>query len=268
MRNKSQHSLGPCASSCGAIFLAWRHLIIMVALAFSSCPAMADMADNGGSFLAAGVDNGKVGVSVSIAGALTPETMKALSSGTPVTFTYVIQVNKERFLFWDRTAKQVVVKRVVKYDALKKQYLAWEKRDDEKSEDEIDFLAELKDVEYKNTDVKTVNGPSTPTAPTTGGNDTPAVLEPLILPTTREMEEWVNTTGKVDLGTAQSLGAPGDYYAQARLKVKSMNPSPPMTYILFFISYLDLDTGWLQSGSFHVAHEPGPTPPGRRQSVQ
>ncbi|MDH5638369.1 MAG: DUF4390 domain-containing protein, partial [Nitrospinota bacterium] len=171
-------------------------------------------------------------------------------------FTYVIQVKQERTLLWDRSARQVVIKRVVKYDTLKKNYLAWEKRDDTKPEEEIEFEEELRKAEYKKTDENTnakiaargkaSDGPSATDA------DASPMMDPLILLTAGEMMQWMSDTGAVDMGPMEGLGGQGTYYAMARLKVKSMNSSPPLTYILFFVSFLDFDTGWLTSKPFKV----------------
>ena len=221
-------------------------------------PALAGQDSAGGDGFSAGVENGKIVILARLQGALTPETIKALSGGSPVTFTFVAQVKRKRFMIWDGTARQVVLKRIVKYDALKKTYLAWEKRDDTRPEDEINFSEELKRVEYKPSEPAKNNAavaaqpPADPSVAVVKDNK-PVVMDPLIFPSVKEMEEWVSSTGRTELGPVEGLGAAGDYYVQVRLKVKSVNPSPPLRYILFFLSFLDFDTGWLRSEQFNVS---------------
>lgn len=239
----------------------------MVLLSCLALPAMAEEAPVTGSKVEAEVKNGKVFISARLDGAFTPDTMKVLSGGAPITFTYVIQAKQERALLWDRLARQVVVKRVVKYDTLKKNYLAWEKRDDKKAEDEIEFEEELRKAEYKKSgedanDEKAVRDKASDGSAADNA-DAPPMMDPLILPTEGEMIQWMSDTGAVDMGPVEGLGSQGTYYAMARLKVKSMNSSPPLTYILFFVSFLDFDTGWMMSQPFTMpAAEKAPAPGG------
>jgi len=226
---------------------------LVMFLAPSAAPGQTPAAVSG---VEAGVKNGKVYISARLYGAFTEDTLKVLSGGAPVTFTYAIQVKGKRSLLWDRTARQTVMKRVVKYDTLKKTYMVWEKTDDAESEDKIGFEEELRRAEYSKAGEAGQEGKQgstkDPADSSASKTETPPVTDPLILPTIAETMEWMSNTGLVDMGPVESLGGHGVYYAKARLKVKSISSSPRLTYILFFVSFLDFDTGWLLSESFTV----------------
>jgi hypothetical protein len=214
----------------------------------------------------AGVENGKIIMSAKLSSAITADAMKAISGGTPVTFTYVAQVMMKRWALWDKTLRQVVIKRMVKYDALKKTFLVWEKRGE--SEKNIGFGEELKKVEYKPAEPPPAPDAGAaekkPPSPAPEKAGAPVVMDPLELAKPHELEEWMASTGKLDLGSAEGIGEADKYYVQARLKVKSVNPSPPLRFLLFFYSFLDLDTGWIASEPFSAPareKEPASPPP-------
>jgi hypothetical protein len=183
----------------------------------------------------------RVIVSATLKGAFTPEIRKSIDSGGPVTFTYHIQLKRLRGLIWDKTVYKFTLKKMVKFDALKKEYLAWEKKDED--EDDIDFKAELENVHFnKAGDVSEV----------TTTQEEEIVMEPLIFKKVSELEKWMTHIEKFDLGSTKGLDASAFYKARVRCKMKQLKLIPPFNYILFFMSFLDFDTEWTNSTTFSI----------------
>lgn len=52
----------------------------------------------------------------------TAEMMEAIESGLPTTFTFYVQLDERRDLWWDRTMVELEIRHTVRYDQLKKRY--------------------------------------------------------------------------------------------------------------------------------------------------
>lgn len=190
----------------------------------------------------------RVIVSATLKGAFTPGIRKSIDSGGPVTFTYHIQLKRLRGLIWDKTVYKFTLKKMVKFDALKKEYLAWEKKAED--EDDIDFKAELKNAHFNVTgDVSEI---TTPKEEKIVEPDSEVVMEPLIFKKVSELEKWMTHIEKFDLGSTEGLDASAFYKARVRCKMKQLKLIPPFNYILFFMSFLDFDTEWTNSTIFSI----------------
>jgi len=119
----------------------------------------------------------RISISAAIKGAFTREIVETINSGAPVTFTYFLQLKKYRTVVWDETVRSIAIKRMVKFDTLKKEYLTWEKRAED--EDDINFKAELTAMEYKSAEGDKKEESSN--APTAKGGD-PKTGETMIKP--------------------------------------------------------------------------------------
>ena len=220
--------------------------------------AGSDKLDSKGYYISVDVENEKVVMVTRIAGAFSMETKKAVSGGAPVVFTYIIQMKRKRWLLWDSTVSHVVLKKTVKYDALKKNYLLWEKKAENVDEDEIEFGAELAKVDYKDAARQAPEAKAAPAAPpkeNKADERPPVVMDPLMVSSLKEMEDWMSSSGKLDLGPASGMDKDSEYYVQLRLKVRSLNSSPPQALLLSFTSFLDLDSGWIESEPFEAPSE-------------
>lgn len=188
----------------------------------------------------------RISVSAAIKGAFTKEIKETIDSGTPTTFTYFLQLKRHRMLVWNETEREVIIKRMVKYDTLKKEYLTWEKRDE--NENRIDFKAELAAVEYN--DEEAVKEGTNPAAGVKGAADAP--LKPVTIKDPKELERWMTHLEKIDLGPVEGLKPQTRYYARVRCEMKSIKLIPPFNYILFFLALWDFDTDWSSSTPFTV----------------
>lgn len=189
--------------------------------------------------------------SASIRGAFTPEIIETIQSGAPVTFTYFIQLKRHRPIIWNETVRELAIKRMVKFDTLKKEYLTWEKRAED--EDEIDFELELKALEFKRGERGEPEAKPAPgsTAPAAGSGGKTAA-DPVALKNLKELERWMTHLEKVDLGPAKGLDRYTRYYIRVRCEMKSIKLIPPFNYILFFVSFWDFDTDWGSSTPFTI----------------
>lgn len=184
----------------------------------------------------------RVYISAAIKGAFTPEIVETIESGTPVTFTYFLQLKKRRPILWNKRVRKLVIKRMVKFDTLKKEHLTWEKRAG--SAGEIDFDAETAWLEYKNGDEQ--GGASS------GSAGAKQAMEPVIIKGRNELRRWMTRLEKIDLGPVKDLTPGARYYAQVRCEMKSIKLIPPFNYILFFLALWDFDTGWGSSTTFTI----------------
>lgn len=200
----------------------------------------------------------RIVVSATLKGAFTPEIRKSIDSGAPVTFTYFLQLKRLRALVWDKTVHKVALKRMVKFDALKKEYLAWEKKD--KDEDDIDFKAELENVNLNETGEAAENTSAKKTsAENTSAeqgkpepSESKVIMEPLVFKKVQELEKWMTHIENFDLGPIEDLNKSAIYKARVRCKMKQIKLIPPFNYILFFMSLLDFDTEWTNSTTFTI----------------
>lgn len=190
----------------------------------------------------------RVLISAVLKGAFTPEIRKSIDSGGPVVFTYFLQLKRLRGFIWDKTVYKIALKRMVKFDALKKEYLVWEKKD--KDEDDIDFKAELKNVSYNETRQAGKSAAARQDKNIEPGTE--VIMEPLIFKKAQELEKWMTHIEKFDLGSTDGLDKSALYKARVRCKMKQIKLIPPFNYILFFMSFLDFDTEWTSSTTFPI----------------
>ncbi len=189
----------------------------------------------------------RVMFSAILKGAMTREIKDSIESGAPVTFTYLVKLNKARRVVWDETVREVAVKKLVKYDALRKVYLTWEKKAD--SPEAITFDAELSAAEYKEEDK---GKESAPAPPSSAKEPSQPLQEPTILKEREEMEKWMTHLENVDLGAVAEMRAFGRHYVSVKCEMKAIKLMPPFNYILFFVSLWDFDTKWSDSTFFVI----------------
>lgn len=191
----------------------------------------------------------RIVVSAFIKGAFTHEIIESIQSGAPVTFTYFVELERERAAFWDKTVRKVAIKRMVKYNTLRKEYIAWEKFAED--EDEIEFEAELAEMEYKAATI-------IDEAPGAGKHDDdnppvkPTALEPDRFKDIKQLKHWMTHLDKIDLGPIKGLKDGKTYYARVKCEMKTIKLVPPFNYILFFVALWNFDTDWGKSNSFNL----------------
>ncbi|VAX16898.1 hypothetical protein MNBD_NITROSPINAE04-2779 [hydrothermal vent metagenome] len=188
-------------------------------------------------------------VSATLKGAFTPKIRKSVNSGAPVTFTYFMQLKRLRGFMWDKTVYKVALKRMVKFDALKKEYLAWEKKDED--EDDIDFKAELENANFNETGE--AGDPPPAKHDKSAQSSSKVVMEPLVFKKAQELEKWMTHIENFDLGPIEGLDKSALYKVRVRCKMKQIKLIPPFNYILFFMSFLNFDTEWTDSTTFPVS---------------
>jgi len=188
----------------------------------------------------------KVSVSATLKGAFTPQIRESVSSGAPVMFTYFIQLKRWRPFVWNETVKELVVKKMVKYDTLKKQYMVWEKKGED--EDEISFEIELANVNYDEEKKKNNRKREKQVRKHTSE----PVMEPMFIEDSAAFEKWMTHIDNVMISDAENLNSLSRYFIRARCKMKSVRLIPPFNYILFFVSLWDFDTDWTNSTTFTI----------------
>lgn len=189
----------------------------------------------------------RVMVSAILKGAMTRDIKDSIESGAPVTFTYLVKLEKIRRVVWNETIREVAVKKMVKYDALRKVYLTWEKKAD--SPDSISFDAELSVAEHKDKD-KDKEG--TTASSSMAKETSQPSQEATILKEREALEKWMTRLDNVDLGSVQELRSAGRHYASVKCEMKAIQLMPPFNYILFFVSLWDFDTKWSDSTIFMI----------------
>lgn len=200
----------------------------------------------------------RVMISATLKGAMTKEIRDNIESGAPVIFTYMVKLRKVRTLVWDETIREVAVKKLVKYDPLRKVYLTWEKKGS--NQDEIGFEEELVAMEYKD---KEDASPAPPASTTSSAKDAPLPpQEPTPLKDRDAMEKWMTHLENVDLAASSDLRNTGRHYASVKCEMKPIKLLPPFNYILFFVSLWDFDTKWSDSTFFAIngSSEPSKKP--------
>lgn len=195
----------------------------------------------------------RVMVSATLKGAMTREIKDSIESGAPVTFTYLVKLERVRRVVWNETIREVAVKKLVKYDTLRKAYLTWEKKGD--SPDAISFDQELSAAEYKDKDKdrekdKEKDNGSAGSAPPK--ESSPQPQEPTVLKEREALEKWMTHLENVDLGASADMRAFGRHFASVKCEMKAIKLMPPFNYILFFVSLWDFDTKWSDSTLFVI----------------
>jgi hypothetical protein len=61
-------------------------------------------------------------LNIHLQGGFHPELLEAIESGLPITVTYYMKLYRKRGLWFDEEVLSKIIKHIVKYDALKKQY--------------------------------------------------------------------------------------------------------------------------------------------------
>lgn len=182
-------------------------------------------------------------VSAILKGGMTRDIKDSIESGAPVTFTYLVKLDKVRRVVWNETVREVAVKKLVKYDALRKVYLTWEKKGD--SQETIGFDAELSATEHRDKE-------SAATPPSPAKEPAQQPQEPTLLKEREALEKWMTHLDNVDLGSVSELRSFGRHYASVKCEMKAIQLMPPFNYILFFVSLWDFDTKWSDSSIFVV----------------
>jgi hypothetical protein len=193
----------------------------------------------------------RVMVSAILKGAMTRDIKDSIESGAPITFTYLVKLERIRRVVWNETVREVAVKKLVKYDALRKVYLTWEKRGD--SPEKISFDAELLVVEHKDTDKENGAAPSSPAK-----DQAQPSQEPTVIKEREALEKWMTHLDNVDLGSVSEMRSFGRHFASVKCEMKAIQLMPPFNYILFFVSLWDFDTKWSDSTIFVVSAPPEP----------
>lgn len=193
----------------------------------------------------------RVMVSATLRGGMTREIKDSIESGAPVTFTYLVKLERVRRVVWNETVREVAVKKLAKYDALRKVYLTWEKKGD--SPEAISFDQELSATEYKDKDKE-----SAAANPIPAKEQAQAPQEPTVLKEREALEKWMTRLENVDLGASADMRASGRHFASVKCEMKAIKLMPPFNYILFFVSLWDFDTKWSDSSLFVVNASPEP----------
>jgi hypothetical protein len=189
----------------------------------------------------------RVMVSATLRGGMTREIKDSIESGAPVTFTYLVKLERIRRVVWNETVREVAVKKLAKYDALRKVYLTWEKKGD--SPDAISFDQELSATEYKDKDKESAAAREQAQSP----------QEPTVLKEREVLEKWMTRLENVDLGASADMRSSSRHFASVKCEMKAIKLMPPFNYILFFVSLWDFDTKWSDSSLFVVNASPEPT---------
>jgi hypothetical protein len=188
----------------------------------------------------------RVMVSAILKGAMTKDIKDSIESGAPVIFTYLVKLERVRRVVWNETVREVAVKKLVKYDALRKVYLTWEKKGD--SPEKISFDAELSAAEHKDIDKESASAPSSPAK-----DPAQPPQETTVLKEREALEKWMTHLDNVDLGSVSEMRSMGRHYASVKCEMKAIQLMPPFNYILFFVSLWDFDTKWSDSTIFVVS---------------
>jgi hypothetical protein len=149
---------------------------------------------------------------------------KLIHSGTPATFSYEIKLRRQRVGWRDKTVGRMVVKRMVKYDLLNKSYKLSEKI--ERSGALIEEVQEASDEIKKE-------------------NDFPDEVD-----TFDKVTSWMTDLKNIKLLNKERMDKDKNYYVKVRADLKSIKLWMPFNYILFFISFWDIDTDWKDSSLF------------------
>ncbi|MBI5815168.1 MAG: DUF4390 domain-containing protein [Nitrospinae bacterium] len=181
----------------------------------------------------------RLGASAILKGAFTREIKESVLSGMPMTFTYFIELKRIRSLIWNETSRKLAVKRTVKFDALRKVYLMWEKKGE--NDEDLTFEQELAAAEYNKEKAK-----DQPTQADGQQAQEPAMGD------YEQMEKWMTRLEGVDMGPVSNLKQGARYYFMVRCEMKSIKLIPPFNYILFFVSLWDFDTEWENSTPFII----------------
>lgn len=192
----------------------------------------------------------RVMVSATLKGGMTREIKDSIESGAPVTFTYLVKLERVRRVVWNETIREVAVKKLVKYDTLRKVYLTWEKKGD--SPEAISFDQELSAAEYKDKDKEKEKENGSANAPT-AKEPSPQPQEPTILKEREALEKWMTHLENVDLGASADMRSFGRHFASVKCEMKAIKLMPPFNYILFFVSLWDFDTKWSDSSLFVIS---------------
>ncbi len=191
----------------------------------------------------------QINISARVTGAFAHDIVDTIKAGAPVTFTYFIRLERNRVFFWDKTEKEQVVKKMVKYDPLKKIYLVYEKRGPD--EDEIDFEQEISLLEKRGnnqTEEDLADGEGNLHRDQKPKNENSPVA-PQIIEKQSEMKEWMTRLKNIPINTTD-LPEFGVYRASVRGEIKSIKLIPPFNYILFFLTLFDFETEWAYTTPF------------------
>ncbi len=186
--------------------------------------------------------------SVDLEGAFTENIREAFKSGMPVTFTFLINVERSRPLFWDASEKSLKLHKIVKYDSLSKEFNA------------IDIIAEKpprpEEFDALLASIKKANGD-------TLFSEKPAMSalwkrRYLVLKDLPSVEYWMSRLRGIPLGSAADYPPDEKYYLQVKAEMNSIKLTPPFNYLFFFVSFLNFDTKWETSSPFIIKHENPP----------
>jgi hypothetical protein len=183
-------------------------------------------------------------LSTFLADAFTQEIRETLASGAPITFTYIIQLRRERLFYWDTTEKQVTIKRMTMFDAFTKEYLTWEKLAEDS--DDIDFENEI-DEALMRSGKENIKGGKNNAITTKNGQIVPLVQSPIVIRKTQELEQWMKKLEEEGIGSVDELDSDAVYYIRVKAQIKALKLIPPFNYILFFLSHWNLGTDWSKS---------------------
>ncbi len=181
-------------------------------------------------------------VSVKLKGAFTDEIREAFTSGMPVTFTYLVNLNRNRSLLWDASEKEIKVHKIVKYDSFTKEFKAMEMIADEPPKPE-DFEKVFRMIKESNI-AKLTSWVSE------GENEN--WRRYLIIKDILTLEKWVSSLVDIPIGRKADYPLNKKYYVEVKAEMDTIKLKPPFNYIFFFVSFLDFDTAWETSSPFII----------------
>jgi len=177
--------------------------------------------------------------------AFTDEVKEALQSGTPITFSYHIDLKRTRTFLWDEKEAEISIHKIVKYDSFAKEYNALQIISEEAPDIE-DFEKELSKIKTQNRD--TLFGEVNKSASESGDSY-------LSVKSIGALEEWLSNIKRVVITDTLSLQKEQRYYIEVQAEMNAPGLSSPFRYIFFFVSSPDFSTRWENSTAF-VINEP------------
>lgn len=132
----------------------------------------------------------------------------AIQSGVETTFIYKIELKKDRLMWFDKRLLRLLVKKVIKYDTLKKEYNCIERQVGNKKE-------VIKETSHIFNDIS-------------------------------KATEWLSHLNEISLDTKRHvlMNLKGKYNIRVKAEIKPIKFWFPFNYILFFIPTSEFNTPW------------------------
>ncbi len=181
-------------------------------------------------------------VSVKLKGAFTDEIKEAFTSGMPVTFTYLVNLNRNRSLMWDASEKKIKIHKIVKYDSFAKEFKAMEMiaKNPPKPED-------FEEIFHK---IKESNTAKLTSMISESENENWSRY--LIIKDITTLEKWMSSLTDIPIGSKIDYPLNRKYYVEVKAEMDTIKLKPPFNYIFFFVSFMNFDTAWETSSPFII----------------